>query len=250
MNYIGIIPARYDSTRFPGKPLVDMCGKPMIQRVYEQANRTLDTVYVATDDTRILECVESFGGKAVLTSTHHKSGTDRCYEAYQLIGGGEEVVINIQGDEPFVATEQIEALIHCFDSAETEIATLVKLFAPTDGWEALANPNTPKVVLNARQEAIYFSRSVVPYLRGAACEEWLEKETYYKHIGMYAYRADILAKLTELPQAPIEVTESLEQLRWLYNGYRIKVATTCHETIGIDTPADMERALQFMKNNG
>lgn len=250
MRYIGIIPARYESTRFPGKPLADMCGKPMVQRVYEQVSKVLSTVYVATDDTRILECVENFGGKAVLTSPLHKSGTDRCYEAYQLIGDGEDVIINIQGDEPFVAIEQIEAVMHCFDNAETEIATLVKPFTTADGWKGLANPYTPKVVLNGVQEAIYFSRSVVPYLRGVEQEEWLEKETFYKHIGMYAYRADILAKLTELPQAPIEITESLEQLRWLYNGYRIKVATTQHETIGIDTPSDMERALQFMTNNG
>lgn len=250
MKYIAIIPARYASTRFPGKPLADMAGKPMIERVYEQVSKILDHVYVATDDMRIYDCVVGFGGKAVLTSPHHKSGTDRCYEAYQLIGADAEVVINIQGDEPFVATEQIAALMQCFDAPDTEIATLVKPFSPNDGWESLSNPNTPKVVLNAKQEAIYFSRSIVPFLRGVEQEDWLESETFYKHIGMYAYRADVLAELTKLPQAPLEVAESLEQLRWIYNGYRIKVSTTQQETIGIDTPADMERALLFMKNNG
>ena len=246
MKFIGIIPARYASTRFPGKPLADMKGKYMIQRVYEQACKVLDRVCVATDDERIFNAVQSFGGQVVMTSERHRSGTDRCFEAYTNLGGGEEVVINIQGDEPFIKPEQIESLIACFDSPQTQIATLVRPFEATEGYEALANPNSPKVVMNERHEALYFSRSIIPYLRGVEPEQWLSRHVYYKHIGMYGYRADVLGEITRLPQSSLELTESLEQLRWLQNGYTVKVGITTQETIGIDTPADLQKAISLL----
>lgn len=246
MKFIGIIPARYASTRFPGKPLADMKGKYMIQRVYEQARKVLDHVCVATDDNRIFNAVQSFGGEVVMTSAQHRSGTDRCFEAYRTLGGHEDVVINIQGDEPFIKPEQIESLIACFDSPQIQIATLVRPFEASEGYEALANPNSPKVVLNERHEALYFSRSVIPYLRGVEPAEWLARHTYYKHIGMYGYRADVLGQITCLPQSSLELAESLEQLRWLQNGYTIKVGITTQETIGIDTPADLEKAIALL----
>lgn len=246
MKFIGIIPARYSSSRFPGKPLADMAGKPMIQRVYEQVKLALDEVWVATDDTRILEAVEAFGGNAVMTSASHKSGTDRCKEAYQKINKDFDVVINIQGDEPFIQPEQINAIKDCFDTSNIELATLVKPFKKEDGFEALFNNNSPKVVINKNNEAIYFSRSIIPYIRDVHHTEWLDKHTFYKHIGMYAYRVDILNKITELPQSSLELAESLEQLRWIENGYKIKVGYTNVETIGIDTPDDMEKALKLL----
>lgn len=248
MKFIGIIPARYASTRFPGKPLADMKGKTMIQRVYEQVQSKVDDVWVATDDERILDAVRSFGGQAVMTSDRHRSGTDRCYEAYTKVGTGYDVVINIQGDEPFIHPEQIQTLEDCFADNGVQIATLVKPFRPDDDFETtLFNMNSPKVVLNRAGEAMYFSRSVIPYLRGKKYTEWLPSHTYYKHIGLYAYRADILQAITSLPPSPLELAESLEQLRWLENGYRIKVGITEQETIGIDTPEDMERALAFLE---
>ena len=246
MKFIGIIPARYASTRFPGKPLADMKGKYMIQRVYEQASKVLENLCVATDDERIFNAVKSFGGNVVMTSPEHRSGTDRCFEAYNRLGGNEEVVINIQGDEPFITPEQIESLIACFESPQPQIATLVRPFEPAEGYEALANPNSPKVILNEKNEALYFSRSVIPYLRNEAPEEWLGKHIYYKHIGMYGYRIDILAQITRLPQSSLELAESLEQLRWLQNGYKIKVGITTQETIGIDTPDDLQKAIALL----
>lgn len=246
-KFIGIIPARYASTRFPGKPLVEICGKSMIQRVYEQVSQILDCVYVATDDQRIFDAVEAFGGKAVMTSEQHKSGTDRCFEAYNKTMSGKEIVINIQGDEPFIQPEQIQALCDCFDDSTAQIATLVKPFTVADGESALFNPNSPKVVLNKNSEAIYFSRSVIPYKRGAETKDWLSLHQYYKHIGLYAYKADVLGEITRLPQSPLELTESLEQLRWIENGYKVKVGITKMETIGIDTPEDLERAEKFLR---
>ena len=242
MKFIGIIPARYASTRFPGKPLAILGGKTVIQRVYEQASKSLDEVYVATDDDRILGAVESFGGKAVMTSSSHRSGTDRCHEAFTKIGQGQDVIVNIQGDEPFIQESQIEALKACFDDPVTQIATLVKPFTVTDGLAALENPNSPKVVVDKDMNALYFSRSVIPYLRGIDKDEWLSKHVFYKHIGLYAYRAEVLKQITALPQSKLEVAESLEQLRWLDNGYTIKVGITDVETVGIDTPEDLERA--------
>ena len=266
MRFIGIIPARYASTRFPGKPLAMLGDKPMIQRVYEQARKALDEVVVATDDERIYQAVEQFGGKVIMTRTDHKCGTDRCLEAYQKLvesrkskvesrktaslkvesrSDKETVVINIQGDEPFIQPEQIEAIKACFP---TEIATLVMPFTESDGLEALENPNTPKVVFSRETgNALLFSRSVIPYLRGIDRQDWLKQHKHYKHIGMYAYRADILREITRLPQTEAELAESLEQLRWLENGYRIRVAETQVQSIGIDTPEDLEKARRFLE---
>jgi 3-deoxy-manno-octulosonate cytidylyltransferase (CMP-KDO synthetase) len=247
MKFIGIIPARYASTRFPGKPLADMGGRPMIRRVYEQVVKTVDNLYVATDDDRIEETVKKFGGNAVMTSEQHCSGTDRCYEAICKIGEGYDVVINIQGDEPFIRPEQIELLKNCFSDSETQIATLVKPFDKDGNFEkTLFNPNSPKVVINNCHEAMYFSRSVIPYVRDVGYMEWLKNHTFYKHIGLYAYRTDILKKIASLPQTTLEKAENLEQLRWLENGYKIKVAITHLETVGIDTPEDLEKALSYM----
>lgn len=247
MQFIGIIPARYASTRFPGKPLADLGGKPMIQRVYEQTKKALNTVVVATDDERIFDCVQSFGGEVVMTRADHKCGTDRCLEAWEKLHIAEPaVVINIQGDEPFIQPEQIEAIKSCFDDPTTEIATLVKPFTEEDGLVALENPNTPKVVMAPDGTALLFSRSVIPYLRGIDKNEWLKQHLHYKHIGMYAYRTNVLAQITQLAQTPMEKAESLEQLRWLENGYKIKVAVCHTASIGIDTPADLQKAIEFL----
>ena len=245
MKFIGIIPARYASTRFPGKPLVDMLGKPMIQRVYEQVAGLLDEVCVATDDDRIADAVRDFCGNVVMTSTEHKSGTDRCQEAFLKIGEPFDVVINIQGDEPFIQASQIELIKSCFEDPNTQIATLVKPFSPDDDFEtAVFNPNTPKVVLNKQSQAIYFSRSVIPYVRGKEYTEWLKSTVFYKHIGLYAYKSEVLEEITKLPQSALELAESLEQLRWIENGYTIKAGITHEETVGIDTPEDLEKALK------
>jgi len=244
MKYAGIIPARYASTRFPGKPLADMHGKPMIRRVYEQVRSTVDDLYVATDDARIEAAVKAFGGRVIMTSAQHRSGTDRCYEAYGKIGIRYDVVINIQGDEPFIRPEQIELLKGCFSTPGVQIATLVKPFdAHGDFEKTLFNSNSPKVVLNKRNEALYFSRSIIPYLRDKEPAEWLANHTFYRHIGLYAYLPDVLQEIVRLPQSPLELAESLEQLRWLENGYKIQTAITRQETIGIDTPEDLQRAL-------
>lgn len=249
MKFIGIIPARYASSRFPGKPLADIGGMPMIQRVYKQVEGVLDNVCVATDDEQIFKAVEAFGGNVVMTSSLHRSGTDRCYEAYAKVGTGYDVIVNIQGDEPFIHPEQIEALKACFSDPSTQIATLVKPFAATADFEKeLFNPNSPKVVLNTNNEAMYFSRSVIPYMRGKNYTEWLANHTYYKHIGLYAYRAQTLQEITRLPPSPLELAESLEQLRWLENGYKIKAGITQRETVGIDTPEDLEKALRLLND--
>lgn len=249
LRFLGIIPARYASTRFPGKPLALLGGKTVIERVYRQASQTLDHVVVATDDERILKAVEQFGGQAVMTSPNHRSGTDRCREAFDTCGIAADVVINIQGDEPFIQPRQLDTLKHCFDDPHTDIATLVQPFKPEDGFAALRNPNSPKVVVNSRMEALLFSRSVIPYLRGVEMgDEWLRRHTFYKHIGIYAYRARVLDEITRLPQSTLEQAESLEQLRWLENGYRIKVGITEQATIGIDTPADLERAEAYLQS--
>ena len=250
IQFIGIIPARYASTRFPGKPLAMLGGKPVIQHVYEQARKALDTVVVATDNQRILDCVRSFGGEAVMTREDHPCGTNRCFEAYLKLRGKvqpNDVIINVQGDEPFIQPEQIELLKSCFP---TDIATLVKPYTEEDGTTALFNPNSPKVVV-AEGKALYFSRSVIPYLRGIKEEEWLSESVrrdtpYYKHIGMYAYSARVLEQIVALPQSPLEKAESLEQLRWLEAGYTIRVAKTDTQTIGIDTPEDLRAAEAYM----
>ncbi|MFD1186938.1 3-deoxy-manno-octulosonate cytidylyltransferase [Pontibacter rugosus] len=242
MKVIGIIPARYASTRFPGKPLTDINGKSMIQRVYEQAKKSgLAEVLVATDDARILEHVKAFGGKAVMTDSNHQSGTDRCFEAYQLNDEPYEYIINIQGDEPFIHPEQIELVATCFNSTHTQLATLIKKIETP---EELFNVNSPKVVVGTTGEALYFSRQPIPYCRNIPSDIWHKQHTYYKHIGIYGYRADILEQITQLPPSALETAESLEQLRWLENGFRITTAITDHETIGIDTPEDLQRAIE------
>ncbi|EFI71449.1 MULTISPECIES: 3-deoxy-manno-octulosonate cytidylyltransferase [Segatella] len=244
MKFIGIIPARYASSRFPGKPLAILGGKPVIQRVYEQVNKLLDNVYVATDDQRIYDCVKNFGGKVVMTKNNHKSGTDRIEEAIEKIGGDWDVVVNIQGDEPFIQKEQILSLCECFKDPNTQIATLGKPFTTMD---AVTNPNSPKIVLDNQNFAMYFSRSIIPYIRGKQTNEWINSYNYIKHLGIYAYRKDILQEITKLPQSSLEIAESLEQLRWLQNGYKIKVGITEIETVGIDTPDDLVRAEEFLK---
>ena len=252
MRFIGIIPARYASTRFPAKPLAMLGGKTVINRVYDQVSGILDAAVVATDDSRIEDAVKGFGGRVVMTSTEHRSGTDRVFEALTHLypdasSWADLVVINIQGDEPFIQPQQIETVKQCFDDPSVDIATLVKPFTANDSFEALQNPNSPKVVVNKRMEALYFSRSIIPYSRGRENQEWLANHTYYKHIGLYAYRADVLAQITRLPQSSLELAESLEQLRWLENGYKIKVGISDVETIGIDTPEDLQRAEEFLK---
>lgn len=247
LKFIVLIPARYASTRFPAKPLALLGGKPVIQRVYEQVAKVVSSVAVATDDERIAEAVESFGGRAIMTSPDHQSGTDRCWEAYQKVGEEYDVVINVQGDEPFIAESQLMAIMKCFEDEKTDIATLVKPFSEADGIEALENPNSPKVVLDKESRAIYFSRSVIPYLRGVEREDWLKQYTFYKHIGMYAFRSEVLREITSLPQSPLELAEKLEQLRWLENGYKIGVGISDVETVGIDTPEDLERAEEFLQ---
>ena len=260
MKFIAIIPARYASTRFPGKPLAMLGGKTVIQRVYEQAVSVVGEAYVATDDERIYQAVESFGGRAVMTRNNHKSGTDRIEEAMEKIeergarneerGARNEereetVVINVQGDEPFIQRSQIETLCHLFDAPETQIGTLGK---PFETMEAVQNPNSPKIVCDRRGFALYFSRSVIPYVRGKETSEWLTQFPHLKHLGIYAYRREVLAEITRLPQSPLEIAESLEQLRWLQNGYRIRVGETDVETVGIDTPEDLQRAEEFLKS--
>ena len=250
MKFVGIIPARYASTRFPAKVLAMLNGKTVIQRVYEQVKDCFDDLYVATDDSRIAEVVTSFGGKAIMTSEDCKNGTERCFDACCKQNIDCDVVVNVQGDEPFIQRKQIESLMACFADERTDIATLVKPFEQADGWERLSNPNSPKVVLNADNFAMYFSRSVVPYLRGVEQSEWLDNHVFYKHLGVYAYRLNVLKEITSLQQTPLEKVESLEQLRWLEHGYKIKVGVTNIETIGIDTPDDLERAKEFASSIG
>lgn len=244
MKFIGIIPARYASTRFPGKPLALLGGKPVIQHVYEKVAAVLEAAYVATDDERIYDVVKSFGGQVVMTRTDHKSGTDRIEEAIEKIGGEWDVVVNVQGDEPFVAKSQLDSICHCFDDPTTQIATLGK---PFESMEAVQNPNSPKIVVDNMGFAMYFSRSVIPYVRGKEKSSWLTHYPFLKHLGIYAYRKDVLRQVTQLPQSSLEIAESLEQLRWLQNGFKIKVGTTDVETVGIDTPQDLERAEEFLK---
>ncbi|SDX62911.1 3-deoxy-manno-octulosonate cytidylyltransferase [Hymenobacter psychrophilus] len=245
MLAIGIIPARYASTRLPGKPLIDLGGQTMIERVVRQAQQAnLQRVVVATDDERILAHVRGFGGEAVLTSPNHPSGTDRVRDAYEQLGITADCVVNIQGDEPFIHPDQINALLALFADPATQIGTLVK---PVVSEEELFSPHLPKVVLDSRGRALYFSRHPLPYQRQHAPTEWLAYHCYLRHIGLYAYRPDVLRALTQLPPSPLELAESLEQLRWLEAGYPIQTAETELETIGIDTPEDVERALRLIE---
>ena len=245
MKFIGIIPARYASTRFPGKPLAVLGGKPVIQRVYEQVTSVLGEAYVATDDERIFNAVTAFGGQAVMTRADHKSGTDRIEEAVCKTGTTADVIINVQGDEPFIQPSQIETLCRLFDAPETQIGTLGKRF---ESMEAVKNPNSPKIVCDTKGFALYFSRSVIPFIRGQEQSEWFVHFPFLKHLGIYAYRREVLTEITRLPQSPLEIGESLEQLRWLQNGYRIRVGETDVETVGIDTPEDLQRAEEFLQN--
>ncbi|MFM2136634.1 MAG: 3-deoxy-manno-octulosonate cytidylyltransferase [Bacteroidota bacterium] len=240
MNILGIIPARYASTRFPGKPLVNINGKSMIRRVYEQSCKSslLGKVIIATDDERIVKHVAEFGGEVVMTSPQHQSGTDRCAEIVEKETGNWDAVVNIQGDEPYIRPEQIDLLCSCFKQPEVAIATLVKRI---ESAEELFNHNNVKVVLNRRSEAIYFSRSPIPYNRNFPEQEWLKHSVYYKHIGIYGYRSSVLKEIATLAKTNLEITESLEQLRWIENGYMIKAALTNFETVSIDTPEDLEK---------
>lgn len=249
MKFLAIIPARYASTRFEGKPLADLGGKTIIQRCYERVASAVDNVVVATDDARIFREVESFGGKAVMTSTAHRSGTDRCLEAFEKVGSDADIIINVQGDEPFIEPTQIRQLMGCFTDATTQIATLALPYPKDGSYEGLENPNRPKVVADASGNAMLFSRSVIPFMRGVDRAQWPSKGDYYTHIGMYAFRADVLKEVCHLPQSRLELAESLEQLRWLENGYNIKVAITDRQTIGIDTPADLEEARRLLANS-
>lgn len=249
MNFIGIIPARYNSTRFPGKPLVDINGKPMIQRVYEavEGSQLMSDVYVATDDTRIEDVVKNFGGNVVMTSPNHRTGTERCFEAFQKINkDGKyqpyDAVINIQGDEPYINTEQIKKIIYCFDDNRTLIATLIKQI--TDK-EDLFNHNVVKVIKTTANKLIYFSRHPIPYSRDKAPSEWLEHTKYYKHIGIYAYKVSAFSTIVNLPESMLEKAENLEQLRWVENGFKIRFNYTMHDSISIDTPEDLEKIKQL-----
>lgn len=242
MNFIGIIPARYASTRFPGKPLVDIGGKSMIQRVYEQASQVLDQVCVATDDERIEEAVKAFGGNVVMTSDQHRSGTDRCKEAYEKVfadkGESFDVVINIQGDEPFINPEQIKSLMSCFNDERVDIATLVKEIKSEDD---LFDVNKVKVVKAISGKALYFSRQTIPYQRDVEKNQWLSNHKYFKHIGMYAYKTGVLMDIADMKPGELEKCENLEQLRWLENDLTIMTAETDYESVGIDTPEDLEK---------
>ncbi|WMJ72939.1 3-deoxy-manno-octulosonate cytidylyltransferase [Cytophagaceae bacterium ABcell3] len=237
LKILGVIPARYASTRFPAKALIPINGVTMIRRVYEQAvqAKLVKDIVVATDHEEIYNHVKDFGGKVVMTDTNHVSGTDRCREALELQQNEYDFVINIQGDEPFIQPAQIDLLAESLNQ-DTEIATLVKKI---DNEQTLFNPNTPKVVFNEQMEAIYFSRQTIPFLRGVPVDDWLQKHAFYKHIGIYAYRKDILKAITKLKPSKLEMVESLEQLRWLEHGYKIQVKETPYETIGIDTPDDL-----------
>ncbi|NQX98446.1 MAG: 3-deoxy-manno-octulosonate cytidylyltransferase [Flavobacteriales bacterium] len=240
MKTLGIIPSRYASTRFPGKPLIDINGKTMIQCVYEQAKKasSLSQVIVATDDKRIFEHVNSFGGNVIMTADSHESGTDRCAEVLKKIDEKFDVVINIQGDEPFINPEQINQLSVCFEDDKTDIATLIKKI---NTKEELFNPNRPKVEIDENGFAKMFSRNAIPKLPNTEKKDWLATHNFYKHIGIYGYRSNILKKISQLPQSPLEIEERLEQLRWLENNCAIKVAITEYEAIAIDTPEDLKK---------
>nr|WKN38309.1 3-deoxy-manno-octulosonate cytidylyltransferase [Tunicatimonas sp. TK19036] len=244
MKILGIIPARWASSRFPQKVLADIGGKSMVQRVYEQAlqSEKLSKVIIATDHPEIQQHVKNFGGEVCMTSPDHPSGTDRCREALDLQSESYDYVVNIQGDEPFVQPEAINELASLLDG-QTQLGTLV---SEVHDASVLSNPNMMKVIFNVQHEAIYFSRTAIPYLRDVPPDEWLQRHTFYKHVHLYAYRADILREITKLPVSTLEKAESLEQLRWIENGYTIKVGITHHESLSVDTPADLQKAKQAM----
>jgi 3-deoxy-manno-octulosonate cytidylyltransferase (CMP-KDO synthetase) len=245
MRTIGIIPARYGSSRFPGKPLAMINGKSMIHRVYEQAKKAhaLHHVVVATDDERIKNAVIAFGGDVVMTSSNHESGTDRCLEAVKSFDQEFDVVVNIQGDEPYISSNQIDLILSCFNNENTEIATLIKHI---NSNEELFDSNRPKVLLDDDEFAIYFSRQAIPHLRGVEMENWVTEFNYYKHIGMYAYRVETLNEICLLKQSRLELAEGLEQLRWIESGFKIRAAITEEESYSIDTPQDLENLLKSL----
>ena len=246
MNVVGIIPARYASTRFPGKPLAMIKGKPMIQRVYEQALKSrLDAVVVATDDVRIADAVMDFGGRYVMTSPNHRSGTDRCREAMDVLEKPYDAVVNIQGDEPFIDPSQINLVIDLICRADTSLASLAKRIEDED---ELFSPNTVKVVMDKEGKALYFSRNPIPFLRNVDREAWLQKGAFYKHIGIYAYKAAVLAQIAATEPTRLELAESLEQLRWLENGLNIHMGITQAENVSIDEPDDIRKAEHFAEN--
>ena len=244
IKILGVIPSRFGSSRFPGKPLIDLAGKSMIQRVYEQAKKAklLSDVMVATDDERIFNHVEKFGGKALMTSSSHQSGTDRCAEILEKLNSEFHAVINIQGDEPFINPDQIDVLAKCFEDKNTELATLIN---QTEDSSLIQNPNRIKVVIDKNNQALYFSRSAIPFMKEIPTTDWAKHHPYFLHIGIYGYRSDILKAITNLPVSSLEKTESLEQLRWLENGYRIKVAKTNFESYSIDSPEDVNNVLKM-----
>ncbi len=241
MRILGVIPVRYHSSRFPGKALADVHGKSMVQRVYEQATQAagLDQVVVATDHSTILKHVKAFGGNVCMTSEDHPSGTDRCREAMELEGEEYDFVVNIQGDEPFIDPRQIEDLCNNL-IPDIQIATQAKLI---EQQEKLIDPNCVKVIIDSLGNAIYFSRTPLPFQKNHSINHWIGSHQYYQHIGVYAYRPDVLREIALLPVSPLEQAEGLEQLRWLENGYSIKVLTTHYQTHGIDTPEDLDKAL-------
>ncbi|HOG19830.1 MAG TPA: 3-deoxy-manno-octulosonate cytidylyltransferase [Salinivirgaceae bacterium] len=243
-NFAALIPARYASSRFPGKPLVNIYGKPMIQHVYEHASVLFEQCAVATDDKRIADAIKAFDGKFIMTASHHQSGTDRCAEASEIavkeLGWEIDVVVNIQGDEPFVQAEQLKQICACFDNEKIQIATLIKKI----GTETeLFDINKPKVVIDTNGRAIYFSRNPIPFMRGKPNDQWLNSHVYYKHIGMYAYRLNTLQEISKLKQGKLEIAESLEQLRWIENGFTIQTSLTDIENLSVDTPEDLAQLL-------
>ena len=249
LRTLAIIPARYASTRFEGKPLAKLGGVSIIERVYRRVAGVVTDVVVATDDERIRTAVEAFGGRVVMTSTSHRCGTDRCAEALDTIGDDYDIVVNVQGDEPFIRREQIEALVECFAAEDVAIATLARPFRREEGMAAVDNPNNVKVVRDAMGRALYFSRAAIPFIRDHKREAWLEHHNYLKHVGIYAFRGDVLRRVTRLEGGELERLEMLEQLRWLEQGYRIAVAVTDDESIGIDTPEDLARAEALLESN-
>lgn len=246
MKILGIIPSRYASSRFPGKPLVDILGKPMIWRVYEQASKAdcFHKIVVATDDQKIFDAVADRGGRVLMTSEKHRNGTERCVEALKKVGEDFDYVINIQGDEPFIQPEPLEELAQLLDG-NVELGTMV---GPITKYEELINPGVVKVIFNKHYEALYFSRHPIPYVRDVETSKWIQKYTFYKHISIYAYRTDVLGDVANLDMSNLERAESLEQLRWIENGYKIKLGITGYTSISIDTPEDLERALLIYGN--
>ncbi len=245
MKILALIPARFGSTRFEGKPLAQIHGQSMIERVYKRVSDIFEHTYVATDDTRIQQECARIGARCTMTSTEHRSGTDRCREALETIGGQWDAVLNIQGDEPFISKTQLELIASLFEDTRTQIATLIK---PFERGEDIFNANSPKVVCSGEGFALYFSRNVIPHFRGEDPQKWQELHQYYKHIGIYGYRPEVLREVSELAPSPLEIAESLEQLRWLEGGYRIKTAITTDPSWAIDTPEDLENVSKLFEN--